>query len=244
MIKHIFTKRLIMKRIHILQHEPYENPGCIETWIKERGYIYTVTRFYAGEALPEVADIDWLIVMGGPMSVHDTAEFPWLFDEKRFINEAVVHGKVIIGICLGSQLIAEVLGSRVYKNRVKEIGWFPVRRCSDGEISNLLQKFKETETVFHWHGDTFDIPEGAVHGFSSEGCANQCFIYKNRIIGLQFHVEVTESLLELMLENGFDEIVPEQYIQDEALIRKGSGYIKRNNDLMFSILDAMDELAG
>jgi GMP synthase (glutamine-hydrolysing) len=233
-----------MKRIHILQHVPYENPGCIETWIKEKGYIYTITRFYSGEALPDVAEIDWLIVMGGPMSVHDTAEFTWLSDEKNFIKEAVARDKVVIGICLGSQLIAQVLGSSIYRNDVKEIGWMPVQKSRVESDFPLLHKFNEIETVFHWHGETFNIPNGAVHGFKSEGCFNQCFIYQNRIIGLQFHVEVTEDLLELMLENGIDEIVPGKYIQDEVMIRKGTHHIKRNNELMFSILDSMDEIAG
>ena len=231
-----------MKRIHILQHVPYETPGCIETWIKERGYLYSSTSFYADETLPDIADIDWLIVMGGPMSVHDTTEFPWLTIEKKFINDAVREKKVIIGVCLGAQLIAEVLGSRVYKNSVKEIGWFPVTRNSSADNLSLLQKFDESEVVFHWHGDTFDIPQGAVHGMSSDGCLNQCFIYNERVIGLQFHVEVTENLLQSIIANGVDEIIPDRYIQDEDQLRMGAHYIKRNNELMYSIMDELDKL--
>ncbi len=229
-----------MKRIHILLHVPFETPGCIETWIREKGYIFSSTALYADEVLPDVNDIDWLVVMGGPMSVHDTAEFPWLVDEKRFINDAVTHGKVIIGICLGSQLIAEALGSRVYKNSVKEIGWFPVMKNSSGADSSLLRKFGDIETVFHWHGDTFDIPHGAVSVMSSDGCKNQCFIYNEKIIGLQFHVEVTADLLESMIVNGIDEVVPDKFIQDADQLRDGTRYIKKNNELMYSILDELD----
>jgi GMP synthase (glutamine-hydrolysing) len=232
----------MMKRIHLLLHVPYETPGCIETWIKEKGYIYSITALYAGEIIPDISEIDWLIVMGGPMSVHDTDTISWLSDEKQIIKEAVVQNKIIIGICLGSQIIAEVLGSSIYKNEVKEIGWMPVKKNPMKVNSSLLCKFNEVETVFHWHGETFDIPHGAVHGFNSEECVNQCFIYHNRIIGLQFHVEVTEDLLESMIVNGIDELVPGRSIQDADMIRKGAHHIKRNNELMFSILDAMDEL--
>ena len=233
-----------MKRLHIFLHVPYETPGCIETWIKEKGYFYSSTALYAGEIIPDISEVDWLIVMGGPMSVHDTDLYPWMSEEKKFIEEAVVRDKVVIGICLGSQLIAEVLGSSVYRNDFKEIGWMPVQKNPVKTDSPLLHKFKEIETVFHWHGDTFNIPHGAVHGFTSECCVNQCFIYNNRIIGLQFHVEVTEYLLESMIENGIDELIPGKYIQDGASIRTGAHHIKRNNELMFSILDAMDELDG
>lgn len=230
-----------MKRIHFLLHVPYETPGCIEEWIRVMGYNYTSTALYADEVLPETENIDWLIIMGGPMSVHDIEEFPWLSDEKSFIKDAINQDKVVIGICLGSQLIAEVLGSKVYNNSFKEIGWFPVTKISKGDDLSLLRGFDKSETVFHWHGDTFDIPEGAVHGFTSEGCNNQCFIYNNKIIGLQFHVEVTESLLENMIINGNDEIIPDKYIQGMDQIREGGCSIKRNNELMLSILNAIDE---
>jgi len=229
-----------MKRIHILLHVHYETPGCIEAWIMEKGYIYSSTTLYADETLPDISDIDWLVVMGGPMSVHDTVEFPWLEDEKRFIKDAVTHGKVLIGICLGSQLIAEALGSRVYKNSVKEIGWFPVMKNSNDGSLSLLRKFNDIETVFHWHGDTFDIPEAAVHIMYSDGCRNQCYIYNEKIVGLQFHVEVTADLLESMIVHGIDEIVPDKYIQDTNLLRNGALNIKRNNELMFSILNELD----
>lgn len=231
-----------MKRIHILQHVPYETPGCIENWLVEKNYKYTITEFYAGESLPDISDFDWLVIMGGPMSVHDIEEFPWLPDEKKFIKHTLDEGKVIIGICLGSQLLAEVLGSRVYKNTRKEIGWFPVESVTGKEKYNPFNKFNASETVFHWHGDTFDIPEGSSRVFTSDVCRNQCYIYNERVIGLQFHVEVTEALLENIVVNGMDELVPEQYIQSADGIRKGKNNIKRNNELMYSILDELDKL--
>ncbi len=232
-----------MKRIHILQHEKYETPGCIDHWIKSKSYNCTVAELYERAVLPDVSAFDWLIVMGGSMSVHDTDKFPWLADEKKFIKNAVDAGKVAIGICLGSQLIAEVLGSKVYQNHQKEIGWFPVSRNIAAGDSFMLKRFSDMETVFHWHGDTFDIPEGAKHCFTSDACRNQCFIYNERILGLQFHLEVTEDLLEGMLAGGAGEIVPSQYIQSADEIKDGSVHIKRNNELMFSILDELDKLS-
>jgi len=231
-----------MKRIHILQHEPYETSGCIEDWIKDKNYIYSVTEFYEGKKCPDVSDFDWLVIMGGSMSVHDTDAFPWLVEEKKLIQQAVNSQKIIIGVCLGSQLLAEVLGSRVYRNNVKEIGWYPVTRKNPENKSSPVNKFKQSETVFHWHGDTFDIPEGASHEFTSDACKNQCFIFGERIVGLQFHIEVTDKLLEGMIRNGAGEIIHGQYIQNNEQLRSGSIYIKRNNELMYSVLDELDKL--
>ncbi len=231
-----------MKRIHIIQHVPYETPGCIESWIKEKKYVLSVTELYSGAALPERGSFDWLVVMGGPMSVHDVEEYPWLSVEKKFIVEAISDRKAVIGICLGSQLIAEALGSRVYKNGIKEIGWFPVNAVDRGGGSTLLKIFNDSEIVFHWHGETFDIPAGAVHGFTSDACRNQFYIFKDRVVGLQFHLEVTEQLLENMIVNGADEIVPARYIQTAEQLRNGSCHTKRTNELMFSLLDELDRV--
>lgn len=231
-----------MKRINIIQHELYETPGCIEDWIAGKSYRHEITRMYEGGLLPRITDIDWLIVMGGSMSVHDTQKYPWLFDEKIFIREAITAGKTVLGICLGAQLIAESLGARVSKNRFREIGWHPVSRTGEGTGPGLIAMFGNTETVFHWHGETFEIPEGASHEFSSDACKNQCFVYGDRIIGLQFHVEVTGHLLERMIINCEDELVPEKYVQSGDRLLAGSVHIRRNNELLFSILDELDKL--
>lgn len=231
-----------MKKINIIQHVPYETPGCIEDWIKNKSYRHEITKMYAGDQLPGVADIDWLIIMGGPMSIHDTEKYPWLPGEKVFIREAISTGKTVIGICLGAQLIAEALGGRVTKNNYREIGWFPVTKTGKSSTSLLTAMFNDTETVFHWHGETFEIPEGASHEFMSEACRNQCFVYKDRVIGLQFHVEVTGHLLEEMIKNGNDELAPGKYVQSGDQLLAGSAHIKRNNELMFYILDELDKL--
>ena len=229
-----------MKRIHVLQHVPFETPGCIVHWAEDMGYPVTYTHFYQGDILPEIDETDWLIVMGGPMSVHDTDIFPWLADEKRYIHKAIASGKTVIGICLGSQLIAEVLGSRVRSNGEKEIGWHRVFRTDESSGIGLFDDIPDGSEVFHWHGETFDIPPGAVHGFSSDCCRNQAFISGDRVLGLQFHLEVTQHLLYDIIDNCRGELIPSEYVQGEDHIISGLKHIRENNSIMFTLLEKLD----
>ena len=114
-------------RAHYLQHVPFENLGCIEDWLESQEFQITSTQFYEDAVLPKPEDIDFLIIMGGPMSVNDEAQYPWLVQEKAFIQSFIKTQKPILGICLGAQLTASALGSSVYSNQMKEIGWFPIR---------------------------------------------------------------------------------------------------------------------
>src|SRR6478672_4002501 len=161
------------KHIHYVQHVPFEGLGCIETWAFEKGHTLSATKFYQGDPLPELATIDWLVVMGGPMSGHDETQHPWLKDEKKFIKQAIAAGKTVVGICLGAQLIADVLGAHVYKNTYKEIGWFEVTRTAPE--NDLLNDLNIPFPVFHWHGDTFDLSDDAQTLLQSKVCANQAF---------------------------------------------------------------------
>ncbi|HPR39228.1 MAG TPA: type 1 glutamine amidotransferase [Spirochaetota bacterium] len=229
-----------MKRIHVLQHVPFETPGCIIHWAEDMGYPVSATHLYRGDTLPDVNDVDLLVVMGGPMSVHDTDIYPWLNDEKRFIHSAVSSGKGVAGICLGSQLIAEVLGSSVRSNGEKEIGWHRIFRAEESPLNSLFDLIPDGIKVFHWHGETFDLPGGAVHGFSSECCRNQAFLYDGRVLGLQFHLEVTPHLLHEMIDNCRSELIPSDYVQEEGDILSGMNNIRENNNIMFSLLDKLD----
>ncbi len=179
-------------RAHYLQHLPFEGFGSIEPWLRHAGYEITNTPFYASSVLPPMKAIDFLVVMGGPMSVNDEDSIPWLGAEKRFIRNVIDSGKPVLGVCLGAQLIASALGADVYRNPVKEIGWFPVQGVPQNGI--LSFRFPAVTEVFHWHGETFALPPGAVLLASSAGCVNQAFQIGASVIGLQFHLETTMNL--------------------------------------------------
>mgnify|MGYP000849044073 CR=1 FL=1 len=180
-------------RIHALQHVPFEPPGSIEAWARHAGHALAITHLYRGDPLPAVEEPDLLVVLGGPMSVHDEARYPWLIDEKRFIERAIAAGRRVLGICLGAQLIAQVLGARVYANDEKEIGWFAVEATAAARTAAVFEGFPPRLLAFHWHGETFDIPAGAVHAARSAACAHQAFAFGDRVVGLQFHLETTPN---------------------------------------------------
>jgi GMP synthase-like glutamine amidotransferase len=208
-------------KIHWLQHVAFEGLGSIETWAKERGDTLRCTRLFAGEILPPQDAFDLLIVMGGPMGVHDLDKYPWLKEEKDFLRQVIAAGKPVLGICLGAQLLADVLGARVFPNKEKEIGWFPVLRASvDPNGSRLPEQLTtilpNSQTVFHWHGDTFTLPEETVQLYSSAACANQAFVYDERVIGLQFHLETTPESIAALIENCREELIPAPWIQPEG----------------------------
>lgn len=215
-------------RAHYLQHVPFEGLGSIGPWLEANGYEVTCTRFFESADLPDVDAIDLLVIMGGPMSVNDEDTWPWLISEKRFVRECIDSGKPVLGICLGAQLIASALGARVFANPVKEIGWFPVH--SVGASAGNLFRFPDTETVFHWHGETFDLPPGAVRLAKSEACENQAFQIGASVIGLQFHLETTlASATEIVAHCG-DELMPSPYVQtaDQILSASGNHYAAIN----------------
>lgn len=199
---------------HYLQHVPFEGLGSIAPWLQNAGYEISCTQLFNTEELPEIADIDLLIVMGGPMSVNDGLEYPWLAAEKQFIKNAVEAEIPVLGICLGAQLIASSMGGKVSQNSVKEIGWFPVKAVQPKR--SFVFQFPEETSVFHWHGETFNLPNGAIQIARSEGCENQAFQIGNNIIGLQFHLETTPISAQAIVENCGDELVDGEYIQSEA----------------------------
>jgi len=231
----------VSMRIHYLQHVPFEGPGYIETWAQQRGHGLSATALFADEPLPSADAFDLLVIMGGPMGVYDTAEYAWLRQEKRFIREMLHAGKKVLGICLGAQLMADALGAKVYKNHHKEIGWHPVCRSTDARKSPLDAVFPERFSAFHWHGDTFDLPDGAVHLAQSAACRHQAFFFPPAAIGLQFHLESTlESISQLIAHCGH-ELTPTPHIQSAAEIRDQAEHIAPSNERMQSILNFLVE---
>lgn len=222
-------------RVHILQHVSFEGLGCIGSWLSSREATVTYTRFFEFAHLPALEDVDFVIALGGPMSVNDEEQLPWLREEKRFIAEAISRNKAVLGICLGAQLIANALGARVYPGAEKEIGWFPVFG-EPGSPDTFV--FPESTNVFHWHGETFDLPVGAVHLASSGACRNQAFQIGARAIGLQFHLETTFESACAIIGNCANELVPQHYVQTEQVLRNVplSNYAAINA-LMQTVLD-------
>lgn len=203
-------------RTHVLQHVPFEDIGSMASWLETRGADIGYTRFFEAPSLPAVEGLDLVIVMGGPMSVNDEADFPWLVAEKRFIRDVVQQAVPLLGICLGAQLIAAALGAGVYRNRKKEIGWFAIEGIP--QAGNEFQ-FPDKALVFHWHGETFDLPDGAVRLAKSAACDNQAFQIGPRVIGLQFHLETTPGSLDALITHCRHELVPADFIQTEAALR-------------------------
>jgi GMP synthase-like glutamine amidotransferase len=222
-------------RAHYLQHVPFEGLGSIEPWLKAAGYEITNTKLFESAAFPDLKNIDLLVVMGGPMSVNDEDKFPWLVSEKQFICEAINSGKPVLGICLGAQLIASAMGALVYRNSAKEIGWFPIYGMLSNDTSII--SFPPLMKVFHWHGETFDLPSGASLIAKSDGCANQAFQFGKSVIGLQFHLETTPEAARELVSHCRDELIPSKYIQteEEILLAKPEIY-QSINQMMGSIL--------
>lgn len=228
-------------KIHYLQHAAFEGLGMIESWAESKRHAISVTRFYNNEPLPGLESLDWLIIMGGPMNIYEEDKFPWLMREKRFIEQAIRAGKTILGICLGAQLIADVLGAKVFRNREKEIGWFPLQWTPAARRTSLFDFMPEQTSALHWHGDTFPLPAGSIRLAGSQACENQGFLYNGRVVGLQFHWEATEESLRALIRNCGDEIVSGSFIQaPEALLSDGRR-IERTNKLMARLLN---NLAG
>lgn len=231
-------------RIHSLQHVPFEDPGNIESWAKDRGHGVSRTLLFQREPLPPFGDFDWLIIMGGPMNVYEEEKYPWLIEEKKFITEAIAQKKVILGVCLGAQLIAAALGAKVYRNAHKEIGWYPVFLTPDGEKSRLWGSLSPRFIAFHWHGDTFDIPVGAIRTAGSEGCANQAFEYKGRVVGWQFHLESTVGSIQRLIQHCGDELVDGPYIQQPEEMLAPEENLREIRGRLESFLDGMERGSG
>ena len=223
-------------------HVPFEGPGIMADWIEEKGHRLEYTRFYENDPLPESSQVDLLIVMGGPMNVFDFHMHAWMQDEIEWVGEFIQSGKPVLGICLGAQILAASLGEEVYPGPEKEIGWHTLQFLPSLGEFRIFKDLPVSRKVFHWHGDTFNIPKGAMRIASSQLFPNQGFIFDSRIVALQFHLEVTPETVKGMVEHCADELVDGSYIQSAQEIRAESSYFESNQQVLFQFLDYLSAL--
>ncbi|OOC62664.1 type 1 glutamine amidotransferase [Paenibacillus ihbetae] len=222
-------------KVLLFRHFAFDDPSAIIQWAEQSGNEVSVREPEFGIHQEWLEALDLLVILGGPMSVYQESEYPWLVEEKAFVKSAIDKGKKVLGICLGAQMIAEVLGASVYPARQKEIGWHRMYRTR--QLHPWLAHFPEEFESFSWHGDTFDLPATARLLVSSAACENQAFAVGEHVMGLQFHLETTSECIDGMLANWSHEIWEAPYIQNEILIRSGTAQIAITRMLLWGILD-------
>lgn len=227
-------------RVHYLQHVEFEGPGAIAEWAVRRGHTLTRVPVFA-EGFAHPGDFEMLVVLGGPMNVYQEVECPWLAEEKRFIRYTIDSGVPVLGICLGAQLLADVLGGEVVSGEAPEIGWYPVTLTGAGAESPVFGVLPSRFDAIHWHGDTFTVPPGATRLASSLLTPNQAFEYDGgRVLALQFHLEATYDSWSALCEGaaGGLERGGEWTMSAEEMLAKRALF-DVSNEMLFTLLDAM-----
>lgn len=225
-------------RMVCIQHVAFEDAGRIAEWAMDRSHDFDVVLALT-EQFPEPSRFDLLVVMGGPMNIYQEREHPWLVAEKTFIGRAIAEGKRVFGVCLGAQLVADVLGAPTTRNAEPEIGWFPVERLAAVAPLDVLP---ETFEALHWHGDTFAIPSGATRVARSEACENQAFVAAGgRVVGMQFHLETTPAGLTRMIEHCPDEFVAAPWVRQPGELLGAEASFDESTRLLYALLDRWAE---
>ena len=233
-----------------LRHVPYETLGTLSNHLTRAGLEF---RYWdlgesggAANSSQRFDPANWsaLVVLGGPMNVDDTRRHPFLTDEVLWIRQSLRARLPILGICLGSQLLAKALGARVYANGVKEIGWYSLQITEQGQQDPLFRGSAPIETVFQWHGDTFDLPEGSVLLASSEQCKNQAFRHGANAYGLQFHLEMTPEMIDQWLAEPAcsGELAELEYIHPQAILAQTPAQFAAMRPLADRVLNRFVEL--
>jgi GMP synthase-like glutamine amidotransferase len=225
--------------IHYFQHAPGEGPGEIANWAATRGHTLTGTHWYRGDAAPDTTGIDFLVIMGGGMNIYEHRNHPWLVPEKASIAKVIAEGKPVLGVCLGGQLIADVLGGKVFQNPEYEIGWYPIRLLESARRHPFFAHFPEEITVMHWHGDRFQLPPEATLVADSEACPSQAYLCGDRVVGLQFHIEVRPEDVRTFLGGETESLPAGPHVQSFEQILAGDAYMPAVHPLLWGLLDAM-----
>ena len=215
-------------RALVLQHIAVEGPGRLGPFLEQRGWELDTRALYAEDGLPAAPqDYHAIIIMGGPMGVYDEAAYAFLRQEHVFLQRAITQQVPLLGICLGSQLLAKALGARVYPNACKEIGWYTVDLTPAGRSDVLFQGAPASLPVFQWHGDAFELPAGAVALASSPQCTHQAFRYGERVYGLLFHLELVPAMIHSWLATFQEELASVQaYIDPQRIVADMPRYLE------------------
>jgi GMP synthase-like glutamine amidotransferase len=229
--------------IHYFQHNHFEDLGYISDWAESHNFTISVTRFDIKSELPSIQDFDWLVVMGGAMGVNDSDQYPWILSEIEFIKEVIHSGKIVIGICLGSQMIASALGARVYKNTEPEMGFWPIKFSKSAKQDSVFRHFPDKLDVMHFHFDAFTLPEGAVAMAESPVTPVQAFRYGSNVFALQFHSELTESSAPIFIRELASEIIPGSLVQNPPEMLQNIRYCRLNNEILSKVLDEIQILS-
>lgn len=226
-------------RIHCLQHSPLPGQTYLPDWAARHGHAWEHTVMSSvGPGPPPIESVDCLMITGGPMSVWEERRFPWLREEKRYLERYLATGKPVLGICLGAQMLAEVLGARTLTGPHKEIGWFEIRTTSGFRRSNLAGSLPTQFETFLWHGDTFELPDGAVHIARSDAFDRQGFLW-GPALALQFHLEVRPDWVKMLVGRDAHELVPATFVQSVgAVLGRPEALYESNNALMERLLSA------
>lgn len=229
-------------RVHYIQNDPLATLGFIEEWVVEKGFSLSSTKMYENESLPPLEEVDFLIILGGRMGAYEEEHYPWLVNEKNYLREVVRQDKMVLGICLGCQLLANVLGGNVFPHSHQEIGWCSLELNDNGKTSPFFKGLPSSFTAFEFHGDTFDVPEDACLLAKSEGCSNQAFSYGNTIVGIQFHPEFTGDMLSFFKKKFGQGLDTEEFVQDPNLWVNQDEFLGNARMLIFTVLNNMVEV--
>jgi GMP synthase (glutamine-hydrolysing) len=217
--------------VYVMQHIHCETPGIISECLKTAGISARSIRTFDGGEIPQsMNEAEGLIVMGGPMSVYDHKQFPFLLEEQRLIEAALKDDKPVLGVCLGSQLLAATLGSEVKSGARKEIGWHSVELFESAGSDRLWNGLPPRFTAFHWHGDVFDLPNGSIALAASDLTPCQGFRYGTNAYGFLFHMEVTENIIQNMVEE-FSGELEEESITVRSIVEKNRDFLPALQDI-------------
>ena len=220
-----------------LQHDPLDGPGTLLDWVESRGHTVSQCLICEGEPLPPIDSFDLLVSLGGPMGAYETEKHPWLEPEKQYLRNAFASGKKILGLCLGTQLIAEALGGKAFRHSCKEFGWQPIEATREGREWFAQDHEKDMFHAFQWHGDTYTLPPGALQLARNSACEQQAFAIGNQVLGLQFHLEWTEAMMrEALAEPG---VAPPPSVSVQTLeeIMSDPSLFESGQKRFFSLMD-------